>query len=570
MADVALETRASRQYLTGLCQILDTRFSEEELRTLCFDLDVDYDSLPGEGKAAKARELVSYLERHNRIPDLVELGEERRPDISWEDIPKETEIVGVTDIEFVNREDELHRLQVERLRASRSPYTLVGAPAGYGKSYLLQRLVSIVESDATLRQRWCVRYVDFGPTKTFDPGAQIAHVVHSITGSAAQNGRDMVVDQVCHAVLQELSTPLPDGRRAVLLIFDAVERLNEESRQWLSTLLNDLYRRAYLGHQEIITVRVIIAGRNVEQFWERYEQAYPKPPAPRRINLSPFDEHPVQELIWNRARAARVDLDDQMIGQISDEVQYLSGGHPTVICSLVDDLANQSFAIGSAGEYFARYRGRLVQTCLLPVADDLLESLETEVREAVQTLSVFRRVNANTVQALVKAGALPPETNEIDLLGDMQRAHLLDGPGIRQPFYRDRLMRRILALNMAYGSRETRSQYRRLNEIAIDLYGSWIHNLGQGLPDSPLKETQRLLSVVEWLFHALQDEEMDKDELYSGLEGHVRVLSGGSQLPFVADLIANEIRGDAEVRYLLCHRLGDDGVSTVCDWLQFV
>jgi hypothetical protein len=98
---------------------------------------------------------------------------------------------------------------------------------------------------------------------------------------------------------------------------------------------------------------------------------------------------------------------------------------------------------------------------------------------------------------------LLPEINEIDLLGDMQRAHLLSGPDLREPFYRDHLMRRIWALDMAHRSVESRAQYHRLNKIAIALYRKWIHNLGHGLPDTVLKATQRLLSVVEWLFHAL-------------------------------------------------------------------
>jgi hypothetical protein len=107
-----------------------------------------------------------------------------------------------------------------------------------------------------------------------------------------------------------------------------------------------------------------------------------------------------------------------------------------------------------------------------------------------------------------------------------------------------------------------------LNKIALDLYRNWIHNLGQGLPDTPLKATQRLLSVVEWLFHALQDEDMDEDGLRLGLQKHVRVLSEGSQPPSVADLIADEIKQDAELCYLLRHRFGDDGVSIVCNWLK--
>jgi hypothetical protein len=52
-----------RESLSRLRQILATRFSESELRTLCFDLGIDYDDLPGQEKASKARELIAYLER---------------------------------------------------------------------------------------------------------------------------------------------------------------------------------------------------------------------------------------------------------------------------------------------------------------------------------------------------------------------------------------------------------------------------------------------------------------------------------------------------------------------------
>ena len=43
--------------LTQLRKIVTSYFNEEELRDLCFRLYVDYDSLPGEGRAGKARPL---------------------------------------------------------------------------------------------------------------------------------------------------------------------------------------------------------------------------------------------------------------------------------------------------------------------------------------------------------------------------------------------------------------------------------------------------------------------------------------------------------------------------------
>lgn len=73
-----------RQQLAELRQILTERFSESELQTLCFDLGVDYEGLPGAGKTDKARGLISHLARRHRVHELVQVGRQLRPDISWE------------------------------------------------------------------------------------------------------------------------------------------------------------------------------------------------------------------------------------------------------------------------------------------------------------------------------------------------------------------------------------------------------------------------------------------------------------------------------------------------------
>lgn len=47
------------------------RFDLEELRTLAFELGIDYDSLPGEGKAGKVRELILFLDRRGKLGQLL-------------------------------------------------------------------------------------------------------------------------------------------------------------------------------------------------------------------------------------------------------------------------------------------------------------------------------------------------------------------------------------------------------------------------------------------------------------------------------------------------------------------
>ncbi len=62
-----------------LREILDQFFNEEELLDLCFDLNVEYESLGGSGKGGKSRELIKNTQRHGRYYDLVELCRRARP-----------------------------------------------------------------------------------------------------------------------------------------------------------------------------------------------------------------------------------------------------------------------------------------------------------------------------------------------------------------------------------------------------------------------------------------------------------------------------------------------------------
>jgi hypothetical protein len=64
---------------TELHEALSRYFSAGELRTLCFDLNIEYEDLAGEGKSAKALSLVQYTQRHNRYDDLVAYVQRERP-----------------------------------------------------------------------------------------------------------------------------------------------------------------------------------------------------------------------------------------------------------------------------------------------------------------------------------------------------------------------------------------------------------------------------------------------------------------------------------------------------------
>lgn len=62
--------------------ILASRLDLEELKTLCFRVGINFDSLRGEGLEGKARELAAFFQRRQQISILIQAIQAYRPDIS--------------------------------------------------------------------------------------------------------------------------------------------------------------------------------------------------------------------------------------------------------------------------------------------------------------------------------------------------------------------------------------------------------------------------------------------------------------------------------------------------------
>jgi hypothetical protein len=67
-------------------------FNESELGDLCADLQVDYENLPGETKSDHVRELIAYLQRRNRLPELVTRCAQLRPLAQWTAEPSPAQV----------------------------------------------------------------------------------------------------------------------------------------------------------------------------------------------------------------------------------------------------------------------------------------------------------------------------------------------------------------------------------------------------------------------------------------------------------------------------------------------
>ncbi|MFO7662835.1 MAG: hypothetical protein R6X18_09605 [Chloroflexota bacterium] len=73
----------SQYELSQLLDWLVYHFDKEELKTIAFKLRIDIDNLPADNKESFARELIRYLDRRDRLSELVILVQQNRPHVSW-------------------------------------------------------------------------------------------------------------------------------------------------------------------------------------------------------------------------------------------------------------------------------------------------------------------------------------------------------------------------------------------------------------------------------------------------------------------------------------------------------
>lgn len=62
---------------------MEPRFNESELAAICFELGVNYEDLNGRNRLDKLRELITHIERRQRLPDLIKVIQKQRPQNAW-------------------------------------------------------------------------------------------------------------------------------------------------------------------------------------------------------------------------------------------------------------------------------------------------------------------------------------------------------------------------------------------------------------------------------------------------------------------------------------------------------
>ncbi|MEZ4646815.1 MAG: AAA family ATPase [Chloroflexota bacterium] len=300
--------------LANLRQQIVTHFNESELRRLAFDLGVEYELLNGQNRGDKTIELISYMQRHNRLPELLDavhqhLSQMTQPNRSDNPLPLPPDdpfFIGgrINDPRyFFGRERLLREIRTELRK--HSSVSVVG-DAQMGKSSLLYYLY--LTRNAWLPDDVTLAYVDL--QGVLDE-ADFCETVLAKLGAAGETLRDL------KRVLY---------RQDVILLFDEVERIAEPD---FNPRLHDLLRALA---QEPHFAMCLVTQRSLDAVFP------PQTPG----GVSPFHNiFSVKRLGPFTVEEARRFLQQRGAGFSEAEVEELlaqSGGHPARLQRLARQL----------------------------------------------------------------------------------------------------------------------------------------------------------------------------------------------------------------------------------------
>lgn len=83
LEDAAATTNTTQR--SNLVEFMARHFNDEEIKDVCFRMQIEYNDLAAEGRSGKIRELVLFVERHGRVQELHKLVRKLRPRLPWND-----------------------------------------------------------------------------------------------------------------------------------------------------------------------------------------------------------------------------------------------------------------------------------------------------------------------------------------------------------------------------------------------------------------------------------------------------------------------------------------------------
>jgi hypothetical protein len=431
-------------------------FTQRTLRLFYESLPIaslaGYDTL-GENKI---KGLLDQLRGQERIYDFLNWLRIRRPDIP---VTTLIDLPPVNRINFVNRNSERKRASATHATA----YTLLDAPAGYGKTELLRA----IEQDY-FGLNWlcvCIDVPDDDRSAMGIIGELAKHTALPPDFFARSDSISEAGIKLSTALYSRLSSLDAPG---LVVLIDNAERLPEDQ---IGPFLNDC-----LGAiSRNLELRVCCAGRYIKSSWIR--QASKAGPRFSRIPLTPFRFRYVEDTVRSLFPG------QNELALRAAHLMYMTGGHPGCMAEILERMD----FVQPVEEHFREHQDEYREIVLKAIAE-IGRPIPAHLQNVFDDLSVFRCYDYRLLQQMLASVSLDYDGQANSLERELTATSLVRR---KSNFVRDEIVRRLLAIRM-YWKKPRR--FLELCAAARDIYRQDL--------DTPTGQEATI--ALEWLFQELQ------------------------------------------------------------------
>lgn len=373
-------------------------------------------------------------------------------------------------IEFVNRFDEIRDIT----KTFYAPFLLISAPKEYGKTRLLEQVISHLEP-----QHFCV-HLRLIKEESYNIRKLAFQILENLGESSSRLLELTETYEIGGMVgLSILRAVMSSSKRKVLILIDKTEAINDPLAK---TLLNEFIpaiEEVMNKAKETIPLRIILSGR----YRINWKQLSSKIPLTLMI-LTPFDFDAVHQTTTEFNSQQKTDMDQDYVREFASHLMYFTGGHPGCMANI---LKSKDFGlpIRTIMSKENIYYDELVHPFIEAIEKDIPHNL----RGIFGAISAIRRFNTSLLQWLIDKQLVTWTKPVHDLEDLLLQTYLVNND---EGFLKDEITRRLFAIRF---HRNRRDEFINICEESISFYESKLAQSDCYRPD---------IVAIEILFQLLQ------------------------------------------------------------------
>ena len=412
------------------------------------------------------------------VKEIKEMIDETRGEIIIDEHNEEKTI----ELPFTNRVDEIENV----ISVSAPPYHIFDAPAGYGKTMLLQGLEKRFQE-----KKWLTALVNVNVRQEKED------IIIELTNALkldTQKLKGDSLDQKFGGMLFDKWRFKPnDGaeKGGIVFLFD-LKGMPTDNFEYITNRLIPMMREILSDSDFFLdnhnAFRVVFAGRYLSRC-----AAVPDAEVDFKITkLKPFDLDVIRETISKHKRFR--EINKRTLSKVAADLIFVTGGHPRCIAKIVQLHTKKGGAMGKYIEENDRY---IWDAIVKPVVAEVRAGVPEKLLPKLDELSILRRLDTKLLILMIQEYWEADDIDALKLEENLLGTQLMDR-NYSERIIEDGITRRLLSIHLRNELVDGEFQGRcsRLKEFC------W-----QRIADVSLQGPEKWL--VEYLFQDIQQFALD-------------------------------------------------------------